>query len=291
MARTKIPACRDESLKDPTVCEVCGTKVARKGDLPRHMRRHLSAEDKASKSYACPYPECPYISLQKGNVDTHIRTHTKEKNQKCPSCDFDTVDPGSLTRHRKRRHEYVPKERKPRTPGNGPPNQQQQIIITTPSTFSPQPGSEAVPSSSTSPSSFSPLRLPVDVSGYESDATATSQSTNASSFFSHRRTALDVAGYDSDATTASRSSNPSSYMSVTPPPHTFPYTIGAPSTVPSSNTDVLPPSPGPSSAPFRSRGPLSLRDMLADETEAYWQYGPSYTFARRQDIHDFPGAA
>ncbi|KAE9405369.1 hypothetical protein BT96DRAFT_988417 [Gymnopus androsaceus JB14] len=165
--RTKTPAHKaDQTLKDPTVCDLCGTKVARKGDIPRHMRRHLSAEDKAAKSYACPYPDCGYTNLQKGNVDTHIRTHTKVKNQQCPSCDFATVDPGSLTRHRKRRHQYVPKERKPRTPGSGPPGpQQEQMIIETPSTFT----TEGLYSDgSTSPSSS---RGSSALHQYDSDAT------------------------------------------------------------------------------------------------------------------------
>lgn len=39
----------------------------------------------------------------------------KIKDQKCPDCDFASSDPGSLTRHRKNRHEYVPEHRKPRT--------------------------------------------------------------------------------------------------------------------------------------------------------------------------------
>lgn len=41
---------------------------------------------------------------------------TKTKNQICPEpdCDFKTCDPGSLTRHRKRHHRYVPKPRRRR---------------------------------------------------------------------------------------------------------------------------------------------------------------------------------
>ncbi|KAJ3974053.1 hypothetical protein EV361DRAFT_683988 [Lentinula raphanica] len=39
---------------------------------------------------------------------------TRIKNQKCPNCTYATADPGSLTRHRKRRHEYVPVFRRSR---------------------------------------------------------------------------------------------------------------------------------------------------------------------------------
>ncbi|KIK57353.1 hypothetical protein GYMLUDRAFT_247001 [Collybiopsis luxurians FD-317 M1] len=87
----KSQAPKTESSRDPTVCELCGTKVARKGDVPRHMQSHLSAEEKASISYSCPYEDCSYKSLQKVNVDTHIRKHTKVKDLQCPACDFATV--------------------------------------------------------------------------------------------------------------------------------------------------------------------------------------------------------
>lgn len=38
---------------------------------------------------------------------------TGEKPNLCPSCDFTTADPGSLTRHRKRSHSYIPHHREP----------------------------------------------------------------------------------------------------------------------------------------------------------------------------------
>ncbi|KAL0572809.1 hypothetical protein V5O48_009154 [Marasmius crinis-equi] len=37
-----------------------------------------------------------------------VRTSTGVKDLQCPDCDFRTVNPSSLTRHRKRRHEYRP---------------------------------------------------------------------------------------------------------------------------------------------------------------------------------------
>ncbi|KAJ3995061.1 hypothetical protein F5050DRAFT_373455 [Lentinula boryana] len=66
--------------------------------------------------HRCPYAECNFENLQKSNVETHIRTHTKSKTNNCPDCDFTTVDPGSLTRHRKRIHGYIPKTRRSRHP-------------------------------------------------------------------------------------------------------------------------------------------------------------------------------
>ncbi|KAJ3848441.1 hypothetical protein EV368DRAFT_2436, partial [Lentinula lateritia] len=55
---------------------------------------------------------CAYSSSQRSNFNTHYRTHTQEKSKACPDCSFRTGDPSSLTRHRKRIHNYVPNPRK-----------------------------------------------------------------------------------------------------------------------------------------------------------------------------------
>lgn len=39
----------DGTFGDPAICEVCLTKVARSGDIHRHMLSHLPAEEKALK--------------------------------------------------------------------------------------------------------------------------------------------------------------------------------------------------------------------------------------------------
>ncbi|KAJ4000326.1 hypothetical protein F5050DRAFT_562950 [Lentinula boryana] len=274
MARTRKPVFKaDGTLKDPAVCDLCGTKVARKGDLPRHMRSHLSAEEKFSKSYACPYDGCTYRSLQKGNVDTHIRTHTKEKI-KCPTCDFETPDPGSLTRHRKRRHEYVPEPRKPRNPGNGLPADcaQPQIIIETPSTYSCSASaspshpafvaaecsldptgvyeSDATTSTTSSPLSYE-LALPDALNaGYESDA---AQPTATSSAFSHELEPIS-AEYDCDVTSAMPTILATAYTLVNPSPVINTPCIGVPSEPPRK----------------LRRTPLGLQDILSDESRVYW---------------------
>ncbi|KAG2139043.1 hypothetical protein DEU56DRAFT_332969 [Suillus clintonianus] len=92
-------------------CTVCDKVISRKADLPRHMRTH--AEDKEALMHACPFPNCDHKTLQKSNMLTHIRTHTREFSKTCPhpGCAFATTDPGSLTRHRKVLHGYEPKAR------------------------------------------------------------------------------------------------------------------------------------------------------------------------------------
>ncbi|KAJ7093158.1 hypothetical protein C8R44DRAFT_399692 [Mycena epipterygia] len=95
-------------------CEHCGACMKRNTDLPRHMLIH--AKDKEEFMFACPIPGCTHKTLQKSNLATHIRTHTRTKPHKCPEyfpngqkCDFATADPSSLHRHRKRKHGYQPK--------------------------------------------------------------------------------------------------------------------------------------------------------------------------------------
>ncbi|KAJ3821833.1 hypothetical protein F5880DRAFT_761444 [Lentinula raphanica] len=115
MPRRTLVYQSDGTLKDRTICERCGVRVPRPCDLYRHTQRHLKGEERALRSFSCPYPDCEFKSLQKSNMDTHIRSvHTRIKNQKCPNCTYATADPGSLTRHRKRRHEYVPVFRRSR---------------------------------------------------------------------------------------------------------------------------------------------------------------------------------
>ncbi|KAJ7237729.1 hypothetical protein B0H12DRAFT_1326993 [Mycena haematopus] len=95
-------------------CEICGVCLRRNTDLPRHMLTH--SKDKESLMFRCPVDGCGHQTLQKSNLATHIRTHTRAKPHKCPEyypngvkCDFSTADPSSLHRHRKRKHGYAPR--------------------------------------------------------------------------------------------------------------------------------------------------------------------------------------
>ncbi|KAJ3886166.1 hypothetical protein GG344DRAFT_81976 [Lentinula edodes] len=93
-------------------CSECGLVLTRPSDMRRHMHTHGIGMSQVK--YQCTWADCSYETIQKSNFDTHYRTHLQDKSRACPSCDFKTCDPGSLTRHRKRIHGYVPKPRKAR---------------------------------------------------------------------------------------------------------------------------------------------------------------------------------
>ncbi|KAF9257297.1 hypothetical protein L218DRAFT_1006306 [Marasmius fiardii PR-910] len=127
-----MPRVKSEKRSEPrgsSQCTICNVIISNKTDMPRHMKIHSENRDKLM--HRCPYPGCKFENLQKSNVETHIRTHTKAKTERCPDCDFSTVDPGSLTRHRKRIHGYVPKTRRSRQPA--PPKQPQILPVAGPS--------------------------------------------------------------------------------------------------------------------------------------------------------------
>ncbi|KAG6908459.1 hypothetical protein DXG01_004542 [Tephrocybe rancida] len=104
-------------------CRECGVVIRYKADLSRHAQLHrpdyavtyVDLEDvlvptltEFIRMFKCPYDGCEYQNLQRSNLNTHIYTHTGEKPHACPDCVYRTADPGSLTRHRKTQHGYMP---------------------------------------------------------------------------------------------------------------------------------------------------------------------------------------
>ncbi|KZT06670.1 uncharacterized protein LAESUDRAFT_812635 [Laetiporus sulphureus 93-53] len=95
-------------------CRLCGKTLSGQRDLSRHLLLHL--EDKSERMHQCGHPGCTYRTLQKSNLRTHMYKHSGEKPHKCPDidpehgapCSFRTADPSSLTRHRVRKHGYLP---------------------------------------------------------------------------------------------------------------------------------------------------------------------------------------
>ncbi|KAJ3863261.1 hypothetical protein EV359DRAFT_64948 [Lentinula novae-zelandiae] len=241
----------DGTLKDPTVCEECWTKVARSGDMRRHMRKHLSAAEKLSNKFSV---------VTSPRVIVMLLFSTKEK-KKCPSCNFETPDPGTLTRHRKRRHEYVPEPRKSRNPGNRSSSDltQPQIIIETPSTYSrsTSTSTDISTSPSTSGEYASVTTSPFSPAQPLPDSSAWCESDNPQSLSS-------FAGGQTDLSPSSAGYNQWDAMNAT-------Y-----STLPTTPTLSLPPPAIPriedeSSQPsFLRRRPLGIQDILTEEGRVYW---------------------
>ncbi|KAF5331345.1 hypothetical protein D9611_011851 [Ephemerocybe angulata] len=114
VARTQKKAAAARSAD--CVCDVCDTVVSRAPDLKRHMLTHRD-----EKPFKCMLPlvdsqgnesPCPYAGNQKVNLKTHQRSRL-HANVTSPcgfeGCTYESTDPSGLSKHRKRRHNIVPK--------------------------------------------------------------------------------------------------------------------------------------------------------------------------------------
>ncbi|KAF5379352.1 hypothetical protein D9757_007671 [Collybiopsis confluens] len=111
MSRTIVLKYVDDSSVE---CSDCGLLLTNTKDLRKHV--YEEGAGMSQVRYRCSWANCFFEAAQRSNMKTHYCTwHSKEKRNACPECDFKTCDPGSLTRHRKRIHKYVPKPRKART--------------------------------------------------------------------------------------------------------------------------------------------------------------------------------
>lgn len=65
---------RRHTNERPFVCEVCQDCFQRASTLKIHRRRHTG-----EKPYICPYPKCEKAFSERGNLNTHMKTHVKIK--------------------------------------------------------------------------------------------------------------------------------------------------------------------------------------------------------------------
>ncbi|KAJ8077750.1 hypothetical protein PM082_002183 [Marasmius tenuissimus] len=99
-------------------------------NMPHQKEIGSQNRDEFRMLHRRPYPDWRYENLRTSGVMRHIRTRTKKKTEPCPDCDFSSVDPGTLTRHRKRIHGYVPKARSRQPPS---PKETQHLPVAGPS--------------------------------------------------------------------------------------------------------------------------------------------------------------
>ncbi|KAF7342374.1 Transcriptional repressor ctcf-like [Mycena venus] len=114
--KSKTPRTSPTTSKPPPypprhiLCPVpgCPWSFDKPSGLDRHNFTHLTDEEKRRRMFHCTHADCGYMTIQKSNLETHLRTHTGVKSRRCPDCEYATGDPGSLTTHRKKEHGYQP---------------------------------------------------------------------------------------------------------------------------------------------------------------------------------------
>lgn len=73
-------------------CQVCNRNFTQKGNLKTHLMTHSG-----ERPYECRV--CGKNFTQKGNLDTHVKIHTETKDHKCQYCDRGFTQRGNLKTH------------------------------------------------------------------------------------------------------------------------------------------------------------------------------------------------
>ncbi|KAG1852254.1 hypothetical protein DFJ58DRAFT_914406 [Suillus subalutaceus] len=91
----------------------CNETFTKFVDFKRHEAAH------SVKGYICTWPGCDFATMIASSYEIHYAKHTGEKRYVCPNdgCDYKTHDPALFTRHRQKKHGYVPQAR-----GRGAPS-------------------------------------------------------------------------------------------------------------------------------------------------------------------------
>jgi len=78
-------------------CDVCEKVFVSASKLDTHMRTHTK-----EKPYECDV--CEKSFTQAGNLKVHMRIHTKEKPYECDVCEKRFTQLGNLKRHKRTQH-------------------------------------------------------------------------------------------------------------------------------------------------------------------------------------------